>query len=69
MASSIFFKTIMNRMSMFQSKSMDKGINRINLLANRVNISSFYDAWLWLMEYQGSPHLFPYRAKLPQEPY
>ena len=41
MASSIFFKTIMNCMSMFQSKSMDKGINRINLLANRVNISSF----------------------------
>ena len=41
MAPSIFFKTIMNRMGMFQSKSMDKGIYRINLLANRVNISSF----------------------------
>ena len=41
MASSIFFKTIMNGMSMFQSKSMDKRIDSINLLANRVNISSF----------------------------
>ena len=41
MASSIFFKTIMNRMSMFQSKSMNKRIDSINLLANRVNISSF----------------------------
>ena len=41
MASSIFFKAIMNRMSMFQSKSMNKRIDSINLLANRVNISSF----------------------------
>ena len=41
MASSIFFKTIMDRMSMFQSKSMNKRIDSINLLANRVNISSF----------------------------
>ena len=31
----------MDRMSMFQSKSMDKGIDCINLLANRVNISCF----------------------------
>ena len=31
----------MNRMSMFQSKNINKSIDSINLLTNRVNISSF----------------------------
>ena len=31
----------MNRMSMFQSKNINKRIDSINLLTNRVNISSF----------------------------
>lgn len=41
MASSIFFKAIMDCMTIFQTQSMSKRIDSIDLLANRVNISSF----------------------------
>lgn len=40
MGSSIFFKTIVNGMSMLKTKLLNKGINCINFLANGIDIGS-----------------------------
>ncbi len=40
MGSSIFFKTIVNSVSMLKTKLLNKGINCINFLANRIDIDS-----------------------------
>lgn len=40
MGSSIFFKTIVNGMSMLKAKLLNKGINCIDFLANGIDIGS-----------------------------
>ena len=44
MGSGIFLKTIVNGMSMLKAKLLNKGINGINLLANRIDIGSLSSA-------------------------
>lgn len=41
MSSGIFLKTNVNGMSMLKAKLLNKGINSINFLANRIDIHRF----------------------------